>query len=394
MKMRGTIATGLTWGLWPIAAVGGGMALALMHAVAALLLAPWGRIASGARANATWLAPFALFIAWAGLSQLWSLYPNTPQTLKFAGGVLSFVGLCAGLRQAPADVARRFLWAALVAVAVATAASLFEAYGDMALNRYFQPTAPDTGLERNPGKGVAVLMVTGPALVIWLAFAPGAATPRRVAAGALAIGLAIASRQFNMDANVVALAAGCAAALAASFLPRLTITAIGFWAAFYLIAAPLIYTQAVSVLRPVSMPESWAMRLEIWTNITTAIGQKPWFGWGMDSTRDLGQTLGPGVFIPLHAHSSSLQVWVELGLVGAAILAVGLGYGAWRLGRALANDRFAAAVCAAVMGAAWLSWQLSFSLWQEWYVGAVGIAAGVVAAITNQQDTKKAYLNR
>jgi exopolysaccharide production protein ExoQ len=271
--------------------------------------------------------------------------------------------------------------------------SLFEATSGMALNRIFQPTAPATTLERNPAKGVAVLMVTGPALVIWLAFAAGAGWRRRWAAAALAAGLIIASRQFAMDANMVALAMGAAGAAAAAFAPRLTITAIGAWAAAYLIAAPLIYHQVVQALRPVALPESWAMRLDIWTNITTAIGQKPWFGWGMDSTRLLGAKLGEGVLIPLHAHSSSLQVWVELGFVGAATLAFGLAYGAWRLGRALAQDRLAAIACAAVMAAAWTSWQLSFSLWQEWYLGTVGIAAGVIAAITNQQDANKAHLN-
>jgi hypothetical protein len=115
MTLRGKIAAGLTWGLWPIAAVGGGMALAVMHALAALLFAPYGKIGAGLRANAAWLAPFGLFVVWAGLSQFWSLYPDTPQTLKFAAGLLSFFGLCAGLRQAPAHLARAFLWAALAA---------------------------------------------------------------------------------------------------------------------------------------------------------------------------------------------------------------------------------------------------------------------------------------
>lgn len=390
MNLRGKIATGLVWGLWAPAAVGGGMAFAALHALAALLLAPWGRITAGVRANWDWLAPFGLFAVWAGVTQLWSLNPTTDQSLQLAAGLLAFVGLCAGLRHAPPHIVRGFLWAAVAAVAVAAAASLVEGFADMPINRYFQPGVVAQTLERNPGKGVAVLMVTGPAVILWLAFGAGAGPARRIGGAVLAVALVIASTKFGMDANMVALAAGVAGAAAAAIAPRWAVTAIGLWAGFYLIAAPLIYGGIIQVLRPVELPLSWAMRLDIWGNINGAIAQKPLFGWGMDATRDLGRTLGEGVLIPLHAHSSSLQVWVELGLVGATILAGALAYGGWRLGRALAPDRFSAVVCAAMLATAWTSWQLSFSLWQEWYVGAVGIAAAVVAAITNQQDAKKA----
>ena len=88
-------------------------------------------------------------------------------------------------------------------------------------------------------------------------------------------------------------------------------------------------------------------RVAIWRFTTERVVERPWLGWGMDASR-----MWPGV-IPLHPHNAALQVWLELGVVGAACAAVAIAY--------------------LTIGA------LSFGVWQEWWLGL-----GVLAAVTCQ----------
>jgi O-antigen ligase len=394
MNLRAKIGAGLLWGLWAPAAAGGGMALALLQALAGLLLAPWGAIRTAIRGNALWLAPIALFFTWAAISQTWSLFPSTIQTLKSGAGVLAVLGLCAGLRAAPGPAARRFIWLAVFATALLAAMEIFEAVCGMAINRLFQPDAIDWVLARNPGKGAAVLMLTAPAAALWLAFGPGANAMRRIAAGGLVAACAFVSLQFGMDANRIACAMAFGFAAAAAAAPKSTLRAVPLLFATALLASPFLYAGLTDRLAGVVMDQSWMHRIIIWGDITEAIAQKPLFGWGMDATRRISTALGPGVEIPLHAHATSLQIWLELGFVGAAVAAAGIALGGWRLADALSGSRLQAACAAALLGAAGTSWTLSFSLWQEWYLGAFGAAAGLVAAITNATAAEKADLNR
>ncbi|MFZ4069328.1 MAG: O-antigen ligase family protein [Caulobacterales bacterium] len=394
MNLRAKIGAGLLWGLWAPAAVGGGMALAPLQALAALLLAPWGAIRTAVRGHALWLAPIALFFAWAAISQTWSLFPTTMQTVKSAAGALAVLGLCAGLRAAPGPTARGFIWLAVFATALTAAMEIVEAVAGMAINRLFQPDAIDWVLARNPGKGAAVLMLTAPAAAIWLAFGPGANHARRIAAVTLAAACAFVSLQFGMDANRVACAIAFGLAAVAAAAPQTTLRALTAGIAAMLLGAPLIYAGLADRLTGVVMNQSWMHRIDIWGHVTDGIAQKPLFGWGMDATRRISAALSSGIEIPLHAHASSLQIWLELGAVGAVLGAAGIAFGGWRLAASLSRNRLHAACAAALLGAAWTSWTLSFSLWQEWYLGAFGAAAGLVTAITNAKAAPKAELNR
>lgn len=139
------------------------------------------------------------------------------------------------------------------------------------------------------------------------------------------------------------------------------------------------------------LPGSWQHRVEIWHFSATKISEKPLLGWGFDASRNIdggntqfvlelpdgSEKIFPGIgLLPLHPHNGILQVWLEMGAVGAVLLTLlffGLGkslaaitnaYG--RLGGAMASASTASALCVGL---------LSFGQWQSWWQASLWIAA-------------------
>jgi O-antigen ligase len=122
------------------------------------------------------------------------------------------------------------------------------------------------------------------------------------------------------------------------------------------------------------LPPSWAARVDIWTFTSERLAEKPLLGWGLDASRTFKG------HIPLHPHDGPLQLWFELGALGAVLGALVWAFIFWRFAEAARSRRlYAAAGC----GTAWSAVVIgafSFSLWQEWWIclAALGFAACVV----------------
>lgn len=141
-----------------------------------------------------------------------------------------------------------------------------------------------------------------------------------------------------------AMAVGAAAAVA---------TLAGPW--LVLLAEPLFETIAPHV------GASWAARLEIWRFSAEQVLAHPLTGWGIDGSR---------AFLPfmLHPHSAPLQLWLELGAIGAGLAAV-FWMLLYRRAQGLGAHAVAAATVYFVIGA------LSFGVWQEWWLGLAAMTA-------------------
>ena len=119
------------------------------------------------------------------------------------------------------------------------------------------------------------------------------------------------------------------------------------------------------------VPPSWDARLNIWTFAADHIQTHPFRGWGLDASRTFG------LAIPLHPHNAELQVWLELGAIGAALAGVffcWLAYGAVRLAE---RSRGEAAMAAGSLVSYLVIGGLSFGIWQEWWLalGALALVA-------------------
>jgi O-antigen ligase len=118
-------------------------------------------------------------------------------------------------------------------------------------------------------------------------------------------------------------------------------------------------------------------RLLIWSFVGARIEERPLLGWGLDSSRAIpGGTveIHPGApWLPLHPHNSALQVWLELGLPGAALFAAFMVL----LWRAVANVRWPRLFQAAAAGSLLTTFVASFGtygIWQEWWIATMWLA--------------------
>lgn len=126
-------------------------------------------------------------------------------------------------------------------------------------------------------------------------------------------------------------------------------------------------------------PPSWDHRLNIWAFSANQIVQHALRGWGIDASR----TFGPA--IPLHTHNSALQLWLELGSLGAALAAA---FFAWILYRVVAwtgEDRRDGAMAAGALVSYLVIGGLSFGVWQEWWL-ALGALTAIACGVAQKSS--------
>jgi O-antigen ligase len=203
------------------------------------------------------------------------------------------------------------------------------------------------------------------------------------------------------SASVIALGVSLAVYGVVFWLGRSAVKALAVLLPVAFIATPL----AVGALDlPARLKEhgmivggSVGHRMVIWRYVSDKIRLKPVLGWGLYSARLLPDRenradgdphyadiyavtwFSPGAkveLMPLHPHNATLQLWLDLGVVGAVLYAALYGLcllGLLRLEPARAS---LAGGTGAVVGAFVLG-QLSFSVWQSWWLCAQFIAAAL-----------------
>lgn len=122
-----------------------------------------------------------------------------------------------------------------------------------------------------------------------------------------------------------------------------------------------------------------AERLEIWEQFMALVPVKPLFGWGMESGRflfhegvwQLPANLQVADFPPIHSHNIFLQMWFELGVLGA-LLSTGILLTAYMMVRDLPRvpRAFAFALLAGYIAVG----SVSYGAWQHWWIALAGIA--------------------
>jgi len=176
-----------------------------------------------------------------------------------------------------------------------------------------------------------------------------------------------------VDATLVAFALSLGAFLLVRAARLVGVAILGVATTVYWMTAPLvvlagIHGGLIRAIRP-HVQLSWDERLDIWSFAAAKIVEKPWTGWGLDASRTFGSA------ISLHTHDAALQVWLELGAVGA-VIAAAFWIGVWSLIEGLARrDRTAAAAAAGAAVAYLAIGGLSFGVWQEWWLGLGAMAA-------------------
>ncbi len=139
-----------------------------------------------------------------------------------------------------------------------------------------------------------------------------------------------------------------------------------------------------------SLSSSAQHRLYIWEFTSKKIAEKPVTGWGFDSSRSIPAGNDPAPvgasLLPLHPHNAALQVWLELGLPGALLMAALFGYYfIQRSGGADLSPYLAVrgAMLVTLTGNA----MLSYGVWQNWWVASMWLLPAVFDAISGHQSS-------
>jgi len=213
----------------------------------------------------------------------------------------------------------------------------------------------------------------------------------------LLLAIIVGAWGLSSDAVLAALAVGAVVWIAVRLAGRVAAgTLIALVAAPFVFAPLLVLSGAqkgVFAALHKLVPASWDARLDIWAFAAGNIQHHPLRGWGLDASR----TFGPA--IPLHTHNAPLQIWLELGAVGAALVGVFFAWVAYGILGLTARSRGNGAMAAAALTTYIVIGGLSFGVWQEWWLalGALTLIACNLAtratAISGFDEGELAPLN-
>jgi len=357
--------------LTPLLGWAGSLGFAPAVALAGLLTALSVRIRTEDRALL--LALFTALV-WACASAFWS--PWRPADLDEQTGLklvfmLALYG-CAvsAARAVPEARLPRLMSGLATAAGVLALFLLFEALTSAAgykvlLGLIGQTVRPDYAI-KNVAQGLYVLTLLAPP-----ALAAVSGRTRWILGLVLGAGIIGPALVFGYDAPLLALACAILAAGLVLGLPSLGPRLLAGLSAGGFLLAPVLAKGAFALglderIAPL-LSESWLQRLGYWGKAVDWIWARPLPGWGLDASR----AFGPG--IQLHPHNAPLQIWMELGLIGAVAAAIVWASIFSGLSRPVRTPAAAAATATAV--AYLIFGAVSFGVWQEWWLALGALSA-------------------
>jgi exopolysaccharide production protein ExoQ len=368
--------------------------LAAAAALGCLATAPRSALPRGW--NRWLLMSLIVLPAWAAMTAFWAVVPR--------GSVLAALQLAVVFTSAPIlvgaagtvpEAVRPGIAKALVAGAViAWGLLLALGLGIDLLTPTFRVAYPDAQ-ERVAmmfGRAFVVLMVLAPAVILagW-----------RLAGWRLAGPLAAMTAASILVTHSIAVKAGTIlmilVAVAAWRSVRKTILGARILLIALMVSAPLLPAlfppPHVSWETMQWLPSSAHHRMTIWQFTAARVAEKPIFGWGMDAARSIpggeirlvmvrGDNERFEQLMPLHPHNAALQVWLELGAIGASIATV-LFAALVGLPAREANPAVRAGM-AASLAAALTAAMVSFGAWQSWWLCSLVLTAALWASLRSR----------
>lgn len=368
-------------GLTPLLAWIGPLGFAPLLALMGLLSLPAVRLKDEDRPGLIVL--FAMLI-WAAASTTWS--PYVPKKIGNSGILklafelpLYFAAVCGARRASPAlrDLALKVFATATAAFSLLM---IVEAILGAGIYRtlheaFYEPIRPDLA-RSNLGHASFVFALLWPLATL------AAPVKLRPWFGLLiGMGVLMAGMAFGSDAPVLACLLTPAVVYVAWRRPETTPKVLAGLVATYLLLTPAL----IWGLGQLSLydnleraaPLSWALRMGYWIHAVDWIIDHPLRGWGLDASR----MFGPG--IQLHPHNGSLQLWLELGAVGAVGAAAFFVVTILRLARP--KRSLALATAAGCVVTYVLFGAVNFGVWQEWWLALGALACAFTAALTARE---------
>jgi exopolysaccharide production protein ExoQ len=372
-----------------------GATLGMVLVALAFLLAEPRRTGAALAGAGTRLLPLVPLLVWMLASTLWA--PDTGSAtelaLRLAGLALAGCVLLGGFSEPSPDRLR------LPVLALAAGLTLCSAVVaiDLPLGGQFgRSLHPPAGETYDPALFYARAATLHAAFVIplLLALIRLRAVPLAILHTAITV---LALFETASLSAKIALAIGFGLLGLVYLVPRLR------WAGLAVLAIAAVAVPAIFPIHPTEQDSCWLInhkpsamhRILIWDFVAEHIHQHPLIGWGLDAARNLPGGKDPVVLrrcppapnagtvaldsqiLPLHPHNAILQIWLELGGIGA-LLSFGPAFlviaGMFR--RAAWRTRLTQAMLTASLGAALSIALVSFGIWQEWFLAGLFVAAG------------------
>jgi O-antigen ligase len=380
-----------------------GMAVANRSApaieVAAALSAVLGWALAGAPGGTRMLARACLrsplakagwaFASLAGASFAWTIdrHATAKALTQMAPVVLAGVALVAlAPRVWTRDAARRWLWAG---VFVASGLILIEAFWSppLPLRRLIHARESFSDLKRS-ATPLAILVFPALAFLAPARGRGGRFGLREMAvATALIIAAAVAFVAAQSGSAMLGLCVGLGVYALALVSHRLAAAALGAATLLALAAAPLLAPMMANARADFALLERFHAnhRLSIWRAFGERVADHPMLGHGFGASESVAAAARPNgeidltarlVINSIHPHSQPLQIWVELGALGAALAALVVILLTLRLMR---DDPRSAPPRLAALAAAFATAIASFGAWQAWWAAILGLTAAFFA---------------
>ena len=328
------------------------------------------------------LGGFALV---AVISMAWTYDPGVANgnLAKFLATLISgavIAGAARSVTERQRSTVSRYL---KIGIALALLALALELLTDGIVTSFFKPPPDRTAFLNTFNRGLAIVaLMIWPALYSW--------TRRHWGMG-LATLVAVFCFLLNFLSEAALVSIGCGIIVFALVFrfPRRMGGALSFFAAFVFLSMPAVIDTLPppkEISKQLQLPGSSFHRLVIWKFTTENIEQRPLFGWGFDASRVIpgNKALIEGeVALPLHPHNGVLQIWLELGALGAIVAAVLAACIAEAIRRNSA-DRVGQATASATFVATLVIFIVSFGAWQSWWMAAISIVAACTATVTGR----------
>lgn len=180
------------------------------------------------------------------------------------------------------------------------------------------------------------------------------------------------------------------------FMPFLTNRiAIGI-STVWLLFSPFLHAYVISPAALAASPslkwlinQSFFHRILAWDYYAKKFFEKPWLGWGIESSRYLPTEpeLAPGLKHLLHPHNGCIQAYVELGVIGGLLYAFFFTSLFYLVGKHV-KDRLAMAVCNATLTFAFIEAVITHNAWRNYWLSLAALTAGLIILFLRAREAQ------
>jgi O-antigen ligase len=128
-------------------------------------------------------------------------------------------------------------------------------------------------------------------------------------------------------------------------------------------------------------------RLAIWDFAATRTMEQPILGWGLGASRAVPgadaifeQLSSRAEALPLHPHNALLQLWLELGIPGIVLALIAVVTILAKITRIISGRKELAAALTVILSATMIA-ELSYGIWQTWWLVFLWVIAALTIAI-------------